>query len=75
VCPNLLPKKLRGRFTKIDEDNKKENLIYGSRKINYDIDGLELLRKAENLPEGTNLATERILDEKDLKKIRYLKMK
>ena len=25
VCPNLLPKKLRGRFTKQDDDNRKEN--------------------------------------------------
>jgi protein SDA1 len=29
VCPNLLPKKFRGRFTKVDEDNAKENMIYG----------------------------------------------
>jgi len=30
VCPNLLPKKFRGRFTKLDEDNRKENLSYGN---------------------------------------------
>jgi hypothetical protein len=71
----LLPKKFRGRFTKIDDDNNKESLIYGKQKLNYDVDGLELLRKAENLPEGTNMAAERILDDNDLKKIRYLKLK
>jgi len=43
VCPNLLPKKFRGRFTKVDEDNDKQNLVYGKQKINYGIDGLELL--------------------------------
>ena len=43
VCPNLLPKKFRGRFTKIDEDNKKENFVYGKQKLNYGIDGIELL--------------------------------
>lgn len=75
VCPNLLPKKFRGRFTKIDDDNNKESLIYGKQKLNYDIDGLDLLRKAEHLPEGTNIAAHRILDDNDLKKIRYLKLK
>ena len=75
VCPHLLPQKYRGRFTKIDEDNKKENMVYGKQKIHYDIDGLDLLRKAENLPEGANIAAERILDDKDLKKIKYLKLK
>lgn len=28
VCPQLLPKKFRGRFTTEDDDNKKENLVY-----------------------------------------------
>ena len=29
VCPQLLPKKWRGRFTEINEDNDKEAIIYG----------------------------------------------
>jgi protein SDA1 len=29
VCPNLLPKKYRGRFTQLDDDNRKENFVYG----------------------------------------------
>ena len=29
VCPQLLPKKHRGRFTEIDEANNKEAIIYG----------------------------------------------
>ncbi len=75
VCPNLLPKKLRGRFTKVDEDNKKENFVYGKQKINYNIDGIDLLMKSEKTEEGVNLAATRILTEDDLKKIRYLKMR
>jgi hypothetical protein len=47
VCPELLPKKMRGRFTEMDETNAKETLMFGAEKLNYDIDGIELLRKAE----------------------------
>ncbi len=72
VCPNLLPKKLRGRFTKTDEDNKKENFVYGKQKINYNIDGIELLEKEEGVE---NLAMTRVLNDEDLKKIKILKMK
>ncbi len=76
ICPHLLPKKLRGRFMEVDEDTKKENVtVYGRQKVFTDIDGLDLLKKAENLPEEYNMATERILTDADLKKIRYLKLK
>lgn len=75
VCPNLLPKKFRGRFTKTDEDNKKENFIYGKQKINFDIDGVDLLRKSEKLGDDVNIAATRILDERDFKKIRIMKLK
>lgn len=30
VCPELLPKKMRGRFAEIDEDNCKEAMIFGA---------------------------------------------
>ena len=53
VCPHLLPKKFRGRFTKLDDDNRKEEvMVYGRQRINYNIDGIELLQKAEGLAEG-----------------------
>jgi len=29
VCPELLPKKMMGRFTTIDEDNSKANFMFG----------------------------------------------
>ena len=46
VCPHLLPKKFRGRFTKLDDDNRKEEvMVYGRQRINYNIDGIELLQK------------------------------
>jgi hypothetical protein len=76
ICPHLLPKKLRGRFMEVDEDTKKENVtVYGRQKVFTDIDGLDLLKKAEKLPDDYNMATERILTDADLKKIRYLKLK
>jgi hypothetical protein len=43
--------------------------------MQYDIDGIDLLKKHERMDENYNLAAERILDDKDLKKIRYLKLK
>lgn len=76
VCPHLLPKKFRGRFTEVDEDNAKETvMVYGRQKVFKDIDGIELLKKAEGIDENVNLAAERLLDDKDLRKIRYLKLK
>ncbi|MFN9906319.1 MAG: hypothetical protein ACK56F_09380, partial [bacterium] len=72
VCPNLLPKKFRGRFTKLDDDNRKEDLVYGRQKVNFGIDGIELLEKAEGV-EG--LALTRVLNDEDLKKIKILKLK
>jgi hypothetical protein len=75
VCPELLPKKMRGRFAVIDESNNKDTLVFGAQKINTDIEGIELLKKAEKIDESVNLAADRILDDKDLKKIKILKLK
>ena len=75
VCPNLLPRKFRGRFTKIDEDNAKENFVYGKQKINYGIDGIDLLKKSEGVDPEVNLAATRILDDTDLRKIKVLKLR
>ena len=64
ICPQLLPKKYIGRFTKIDESNKLENMVYGERRMAKGIDGIELLN------EGADAATTRILTDEDFKKIR-----
>ena len=64
VCPQLLPKKYIGRFTKIDESNKLENMVYGERRMVRGIDGVELLK------EGMDVAAQRILTDEDYKKIR-----
>jgi len=66
VCPQMLPKKLVGRFTKIEA---KEMPIYGARQMATTVDGIELLK------EGGNLAAERMLGDDDLKRIRLIKMK
>ena len=64
VCPQLLPKKYIGRFTKIDESNKLENMVYGERRMVRGIEGVELLK------EGMDVAAQRILTDEDYKKIR-----
>lgn len=45
VCPELLPKKMRGRFAVIDEDNEKANIVFGAQKLHRDIEGIDLLKK------------------------------
>jgi protein SDA1 len=70
VCPNLLPKKYRGRFTK--QDDRKEDMVYGRQKVNYGVDGIELLEEAEGLK---GLGINRVLTNEDLKKIKLLKLK
>ena len=40
-----------------------------------DIDGIELLRKAEKIDDSVNVAADRILDDRALKKIKILKLK
>lgn len=72
VCPELLPKKMRGRFNATDETNDKANFVYGAEKLNYDIDGIDLLKKVGKIDEDVNLAAERVLDDHDLKKMRIL---
>lgn len=66
VCPQLLPKKYVGRFT---EMTQKEVPLYGATKVNTNIDGIEYLK------EGNDVVTERLLTDKDLKKIRIMKLR
>ena len=66
---------MRGRFSVTDETNTKANLVYGAEKLNYDIDGIDLLKKATKVDEDVNLAAERVLDDTDLKKIKILQLK
>jgi hypothetical protein len=66
---------MRGRFAEITEDNNKDSFIFGAEKINKNIEGIDFLKKAEKIDENVNLAAERILDDKDLKKIKILMLK
>jgi hypothetical protein len=70
-----LPKKFRGRFTKDDGDNRKEDFVYGKQKLNYDIDGIELLAKHEGYENVESLTMTRVLTDDDFKMIKRLKMK
>jgi protein SDA1 len=81
VCPHLLPKKFRGRFTNNEEggggtERKEEHMVFGKQKVNFDVDGIELLARHEGIETGQqSLATMRVLNDEDLKKIRILKMR
>jgi hypothetical protein len=57
----LLPKKYVGRFTKVEE---KEAPIYGARKFETNVSGIEYLK------EGANVTSERLLTDADLKRIK-----
>lgn len=48
---------------------------FGQQAASTDIDGIELLREYEGLPEGTNILADRVLTNDDLKKIKILKMR
>lgn len=67
VCPQMLPKKHVGRFTDLEET--KTPMVFGQTKMAYNIDGIELLK------EGDAVATERMLDNEDLRKIKYRQLK
>ena len=44
VCPELLPnRKLKGRFTKVDETNELDNYMFGKERVADGVDGIELL--------------------------------
>lgn len=75
VCPELLPKKMQGRFSVTDETNDKANLAFGTQKLARDVEGIELLKKAEKIDSSVNLAADKILDDRDLKKIKILMLK
>lgn len=75
VCPELLPRTLRGRFSEIDQTNALSTFVYGAERLSRDIDGADLLKKAEGIGSDVNLGADRILDDKALKKIKILKLK
>ena len=66
---------MRGRFVVIDEDNAKANIIFGAQKLHRDIEGIDLLKKAEKIDEDVLLAADRVLDDHALKKIKILQLK
>ena len=66
---------MRGRNIEIDDENAIETLYFGEQRVSKNISGLELLKKAEKIDKDVNLAAERILDDKDFKKIKILKLK
>lgn len=57
-----------------DNDADKE-IFFGQAKVSDSIDGIELLKKHDNLPKDYRMEYEEILDDKQLKKLKILRMK
>jgi protein SDA1 len=57
-----------------DKDEDKQ-IIYGQNKVNDSIDGIELLKRHEKMPENYRLEYEQVLDDIQLKKLKVLRMK
>ena len=57
-----------------DKDEEKE-ILYGQNKVTETIEGIDLLRKHENLPDDFKMEYETILDDQQLKKLKILRMK
>jgi len=70
-----LPKKFRGRFTKDEGDNRKEDIVYGKQKLSFNVDGIELLAKHEGFDSVEGLTMSRVLTDDDFKMIKRLKLK
>jgi hypothetical protein len=47
MCPQLLPKKMRGRDAK--EDRAEEEIMFGASKLHKTIDGIDYLKEGANV--------------------------
>lgn len=75
VCPELLPnRKLQGRFTKVDDTNRLENIEFGQERAARGVEGIELLAEYER-QKGRTVDLDRILTDEELKKIKILRLK
>jgi protein SDA1 len=71
--PELLEKKQLGKDEALNlRSHPAESMVENTRLST--IDGLELLREHEGLPEGVNMLTHRLLTEKDFKLIKMLRL-
>ena len=50
-------------------------MVFGAEKVYKDIEGIDLLKKAEKIDPSVNLAADRLLDDRDLKKMKILQLK
>jgi hypothetical protein len=50
-------------------------MFFGKQKLNYDVDGIELLARHEGYDNVESLTTTRVLNDEDFRKIKILKMR
>lgn len=55
--------------------NEEKDIIFGQKKISGSIEGIELLKQHENLPEEYKIEYEELLDDKQLRKLKILKLR
>jgi protein SDA1 len=68
-----LYKEINSNVLGIYDRNEDKEIIYGQTKVNDTIDGIELLKKHEKLPEDYRMECEQLLDDIQLKKLRILR--
>jgi len=70
-----LCKEINPTLLGLNEDEGEKQAVYGQSKIVHGIEGIELLKKYEHIPADVKYEYETILDNKQLKQIKLLKMK
>jgi protein SDA1 len=68
-------KEINSNVLNIYDKNEEKEILYGQSKVSTSIDGIELLKKHENLPDNYKMEYDVILDDMQLKKLKVLKMK
>ncbi len=68
-------KEINSNVLNIYDSTKEKEIIYGQSKVSDSIEGIDLLKKHENLPEDYKMEYDVLLDDMQLKKLRVLRMK
>lgn len=68
-------KEINSNVLDIYDKTAEKDIVYGQSKVTNSIEGIDLLKKHENLPDDYKMEYDVILDEMQLKKLKVLKMK
>jgi len=68
-------KEINSNVLNIYDKNEEKEILYGHSKVSTTIEGIDLLKKHENLPDEYRMEYDVVLDDMQLKKLKVLKMK